>query len=214
MIKSVLFDLDNTLYDEDEYFKKVFKLFALKNEINYSKILEIFDDNNFRIRNKDLFSEVLKEINFYTEDRQNELFELYKSIDCSLKLYDDAINILGYLRRLNIKVVVITNGVVEVQRNKVKSLSLDKYVDFIVYAREKGIEYEKPHSYSFEKALELVNSKNNEVIYIGDHPYTDIVGAEKLKIKTLRFLNGYASNIVYDSKLNIKSLIELKKYIR
>lgn len=212
MIKSAIFDLDNTLYDENIYYLKVFKKFSDLYDLNFA-IFEKAFTNKFRLSTDDIFSDILTKLNFYSVSNQKKLFELYKSINCNIKMYNDAYKILNYLKSRNIKIVIITNGTVDAQRNKVKLLNITKYVDHVIYAREFGKNFEKPNSKPFFEALNILNMQAHEAIYIGDNPYTDIDGANKVGIKALRFLNGYASGIKYFHNENIKSLIEIKKYI-
>mgnify|MGYP001463043820 CR=1 FL=1 len=212
MIKAVIFDLDNTLYDENTYFLKVFEKFSNLHGLNYNIFKEAFTDS-FRLKSKDIFSDLLIIQNYNSNSNQKELFELYKTINCNIKLYNEAYKILNYLKKKKIKKIIITNGSVVSQKNKVKLLNLEKYIDEVIYAREFGKNFEKPNTKPFLEAIKLLNIKTNEAIYVGDHPYTDIKGANKSGIKALRFLNGYASGINYSHNENIKSLIEIKKYV-
>ena len=83
MIKAVIFDLDNTLYDERLYFLKVFKRFCINHSVDFNQIHCVFTDE-LRRYSEDIFGDVLKKIDYYSIGRQNELFDLYKSIDCRL----------------------------------------------------------------------------------------------------------------------------------
>ncbi len=212
MIKAIIFDLDNTLYDENLYFLKVFKKFSDQHGHDFTLFNEIFTDT-FRLKSKDIFGDLLTRLNCNNQSNQNELFEIYKTINCDIELYNEASKILEYLDKKKIKKAIITNGTIDAQKNKVKLLNLHKYVDKIIYARELGKDYEKPNAMPFYEAIKALNIQKDEAIYVGDHPNTDIEGANKAGIKALRFLNGYASGINYSHNDNIKSLIEIKKYI-
>jgi len=212
MIRAIIFDLDNTLYNEDLYFLKVFEEFSDRHGLDIERIKQKFSAE-FRLESKDIFGDILKKIGFYTIENQNELFDLYASIDCELRLYDDAYNVLEYAKKHNLKVVVITNGIIKVQKNKVKVLNISKKVSNIIYARELGVEHEKPSPYAFNKALDILGVGISEVLYVGDHPQTDIKGAINVGIRAIRFMSGYASSIKYDHPDNIKNLSEIKKYV-
>ncbi|MCT7519785.1 HAD family hydrolase [Aliarcobacter cryaerophilus] len=212
MVKAVIFDLDNTLYDENLYFKSVFNKFLKIHNIDFKLFENNFDDK-FRLYSKDIFTDILKKINFYSKENQNQLFELYKSIDCNLKLYDEAYELINYLNNKSINIAIITNGVLEAQKNKVRVLDLEKITNKIVYAREFGKEFEKPHEKPYIQTLKLLSVKKEDVVFIGDHPYTDIIGATKVGIKALRFMNGYASNIEFLHNYNINSLLEVKNFL-
>ncbi len=213
MIKAVIFDFDNTLYDESLYFYKVFDEFSKRYGIQKDRLKNEFTCN-FRLKSKDLFSDILKKIDFYTKNRQEELFSIYKNIDCKINLYNQSYEILDYLKHKNIQTAVITNGTVSAQKNKVKATNLKKYICNIIYAREFGKEFEKPHFKPFLHVINLLKIDTNEALFVGDHPHTDIKGAQNANIKAIRYLNGYASNIPYTCDKNINSLDEIKKYLK
>lgn len=213
MIKAVIFDLDNTLYDEDLYFFKVFELFCRKHGIDVAQIEHVLHDN-VRLKSKDIFSDILKEIDYYSKERQNELFEIYKTLECELGLYDDAYKILYFLKEKNIKLAIITNGVIEAQKNKIKSLKINNLFDNIIYAREFGKEFEKPHKKSFLKTLEVLNCTCEESVFVGDNPNTDIKGAHNAKILGIQLNRGYAKNIKGEqADFYIDNLLELKNIL-
>lgn len=212
MVKSVIFDLDNTLYDENLYFLKVFEKFSQIHNLDFKLFENIFDDK-FRLNSKDIFTDILENIGFYSKENQNELFEIYKTINCDLKLYKEAYDLIDYLDSKNINIAILTNGVIGAQRNKVRILNIEKFTNKIVYAREFGKEFEKPHAKPYIQTLKLLNVKKEDVLFIGDHPYTDIIGATKVGIKALRFMNGYASNIEFPHNYNINSLLEVKNFL-
>lgn len=212
MIKGVIFDLDNTLYDEDSYFFEVFNVFCDKYKLDLNELKSIFTDE-FKLKSKDYFGDILKKINFYSSQKQNEMFEIYQNINCALCLYEDARQILNFLQQNAIKTAIITNGDIKAQKNKIKALNLYNKIKHIIYAREFGKDCEKPNSISFLKVLEVLNLKANETIFIGDNPKTDIKGARNLGIKAYRLLNGYASKIECKDCENIDNLLELKKII-
>ncbi len=144
MVKAVIFDLDNTLYDENSYFLKVFEAFSKIYNIDINLFKNIFN-HIFILESRDIFTDILKKIDFYSQEKQKQLFELYKSIDCNLELYDEAYELINYLNNKNINIAIITNGVLEAQKNKVRVLDLEKITNKIVYAREFGKDFEKPH---------------------------------------------------------------------
>lgn len=212
MIKAVIFDLDNTLYDEKLYFLMVFEEFSKVYGIDADLFKNAYDDR-FILHSKDIFTDILKKINFYSKDRQNELFEIYKNINCRLKIYEEAHILMDYLNCKNICKAILTNGVVMAQKNKVRALNLEKFTDKIVYAREFGKEFEKPNEKPFLETLKLLGVENKNAIFVGDNPHTDIVGATKAGIKAFRFINGYTSHIEFAYDYNIDNLLEIKNYL-
>ncbi|EAJ4452421.1 HAD family hydrolase, partial [Campylobacter coli] len=76
-IKAVIFDLDNTLYDENVYIAEVLDIFSKKYSLNFDKNKFIYN-KDLRNKSNDIFSFWLNSINFYSKEYQEELFELYQ----------------------------------------------------------------------------------------------------------------------------------------
>ncbi|EAJ2620367.1 HAD family hydrolase, partial [Campylobacter coli] len=115
-IKAVIFDLDNTLYDENVYIAEVLDIFSKKYSLNFDKNKFIYN-KDLRNKSNDIFSFWLNSINFYSKEYQEELFELYQNISCQLKLYNDAKILLDFLYKKGIKIGILTNGTVKAQKN-------------------------------------------------------------------------------------------------
>ncbi|ECZ6120525.1 HAD family hydrolase [Campylobacter jejuni] len=208
-IKFVIFDLDNTLYDENIYISEVLFTFSQKYHLEFDKNT-FLKNTSLREQTNDMFTFWLKGINFYSEEHQEELFKLYQNISLELKLYKDAKVLLDFLLSQGIKIGILTNGTVKAQQNKISSLKeLKKYNIDVFYARSLGKEFEKPHEKAFEAILSLmkVDDKKN-VLYIGDNLYTDIGGAKKSGLTGV-LIDRYSR---YDQKNQIifKNLIDLK----
>jgi len=90
-------------------------------------------------------------------------------------LRDGAIDLLKMLRRNNIKVGVITNGIPAIQRQTICTLGFEAYLDFTIISGIEG--YNKPDARLFERALEMTGVNPHQMLHVGDSPITDIVGA-------------------------------------
>lgn len=213
MIRAVVFDLDNTLYNEHLYFVEVFSEFCRQANLEFS-LLSSYIDENIRIKSSDIFRHVLKSASFFNEERHEKLFLIYKNIECSISLYDDALDILGFLKTSKYKTGVLTNGVVEAQKNKIKCLGIGPdIIDTIFYARMLGKENEKPCVKAFDKISELLEVEKKEILFVGDHPFTDIKGAINSGMKAVRLLRGYAKEIPFEYDKVIYDLNEIKDYL-
>lgn len=209
LIRALIFDLDNTIYNENDYFLKTFEKFSERNKLEFRLFKTNFTDE-FRLSSKDIFTDILKIVDSYSLSKQEELFNLYKSIDTKLELFKDARWIIDYANGNNIKIGIITNGVLEAQRNKVKCLDIGKKFDSIIYARKFGKKYEKPNAKPFEESLLELKVDSDSVIYIGDDPYTDIFGARANGIKSIFLKRGYLRNKPHLADYEISDL----RYIR
>ena len=212
MISGLIFDLDNTLYDEDIYYLEIFRVFAKSHDLDFDKIKSVFT-HDFRRKSKDIFADILKGVDYYEAILQEELFYLYNTIDIILPLFNDAKEILKFTKVKNIKTAIITNGVVNAQKNKIRCLKIEQCFDVIIYAREFGKEFEKPHEKSFKKCLQQLNLDRHSVLFIGDDPATDISGAIACNIRSVFIRRGHFKNEKHCANYEISSLLELIKII-
>ena len=179
--KVILFDLDFTLYNECDFLKEVVlssKFFGdLKNRIN--KITY-----RFRINSQNVIDDLLSLDDQLTKENSNYLFHIMKEINLELPCYDDIIEMLEKLKNNSfIKTGLVTNGVPEIQKNKMQCLGIEKYFNQIICAKELG--HEKPDHIPFKEALDRLSVVPNSVLYIGDHPLNDIKPANDLGMDTL-----------------------------
>lgn len=166
------FDLDNTLFDQNDYNIKVIKEFSKLLSIQESNLIEAY----MKSRNsRDFIRSTLEGSQVYSEENHNLFFEIYRTLNCSISLFEPARIVLSKLKEIkNIKLFLITNGVVEVQKNKVKCLDIEKYMDLIVYARMWGPDNEKPNLKPFEFAFQNLGGTPDEYIMFGDSVVNDI----------------------------------------
>lgn len=197
-MKLIIFDLDNTLYDENQYFYGVFMEFCKLHCIAEEDTLQAIDQtlqDQIRLESKDIFQSFLQAtpLGFY-QTLHDELYALYTQISCKLNPFEDAVFILSSLQKHKIPFAILTNGSPLAQQNKIKNLNFQDFPVF--YARQKGREYEKPHAKAFELVLESFQDfKARDCIFVGDHPKTDILGAKNMRMMALRLKRGYARHI-------------------
>ncbi len=211
MIKAVVFDLDDTLFDEIEYVKCGFKAIAENyGELSiYDTLLDLFlkDRNN-----------VYQRAGFNEQDCEKYI-SIYRNHMPKLKLPPDSQKILESLKSRGIKLGIITDGRPNGQRNKIIALGLDKIVDeFIITDELGGVEYRKPHRLSFEIMRDRLGVEFNEMIYVGDNPQKDFYIGSIYPITTVRLLKtGFYDDCMYYNNVKecctINNLEEIYEYI-
>ena len=112
-------------------------------------------------------------------------YKLLISFNCRLKLYRGVLQTFSYIKKNKIKIGILTNGSVKIQKKKILSLQLKNKVNKIVYAGD--FKKQKPYKESFIKILKLLKVKSENTIFIGDNYKTDIVGAKKLNMFTIHY---------------------------
>lgn len=223
IIKTVIFDLDDTLYNERDFvyegFKEVCKFLSQKYDVSKEKLFEETKKILSACGRGKVF-DVLQEKYGFNEDVK-KLVDVYRNVKPSLKLYEDGEEILNYLKG-KVLTGIITDGKASVQWNKINSLELEKYVDKIIVTDDYGRDYWKPHEYSYRKMLQHFKCSPEEAVYVGDNPVKDFIGARKVGVKTIRIVREFGDNMKikaeegYDADYtvtNLKDIIEIiKKY--
>ena len=183
-MKSIIFDLDNTLYPEETYVESGFRevsnylssKYNLDKSIVFSKLMKIF---NSKGRGK-IFDILLKELDLYSEKNVLLLVYIYRYHFPKIELYKDSLDVLNELKANGFKLGLITDGRSFVQKRKVEALGLNEYFDSIIFTDVLGSLFWKPSTVPYEITLDLLDSSAEESVYVGDDPYKDFLGAHKI----------------------------------
>lgn len=212
IFSAVIFDLDNTLYDEKTLLYAVCLEFCKRYNLEFSHIESMLKDD-FLLESKDIFGDWLKHFGFFTKERQEELFYLYGHLETPLELYEDALEIISFLQKRGIKLGILTNGALTSQMHKVKLLKLESLGLKVCYARANGKEYEKPHIDAFSRALAMLDSAPSTCLFVGDNPRTDILGANNAGLTSVHLQRGYGALIpCTNASRTITHLTQIKDY--
>lgn len=197
-IKAVLFDLDDTLYDQMEYLDRAFMLvckyleyrLGVSSELAFSIIKNIV--KTYGSGSGRTFDMLLKEIG-YNPDKSlvRDMISVFYSYKPEiLTPYPGVYDTLSALKEKGYLIGVITDGYPEIQRAKIKALRIEKFLDVTVISDEYGREFRKPHTLPYEVALKQLGINPSEAVYVGDSPFKDFYGANKLGIITIRVKTG------------------------
>jgi len=222
VIQAVIFDLDDTLYDEMQFVKGGFEAvssYISKNSgVNQNTVYQLLLDVLEKYGRGKIFDIALKKLGLYNEKLIPKLVEIYRKHIPNLILYPDAETVLYTLRKRGYKLGLMTDGNVEVQRNKVKALKIGDFFDCIVFSDEYGVEKRKPNPLPYQKAIKRLKIEPKEAFYVGDNPYKDFITAKKMGMVTVRILRGEYKNtnvsVLYDADHSINDLSEILKLIK
>jgi putative hydrolase of the HAD superfamily len=215
----LVFDLDETLYDELTYVLSGFKAVAsfVEDEFNFPKVKTygfMVTDLKKKGRGK-TFDNLLKVVGKYSIANVRMLVSVYRHHHPKLNLYEDAKFI--FKKYKDIPKYVVTDGNKIVQKRKSEALNLKRFVNKIFITHNYGLDKAKPSTYCFGKISELENVEKKEILYIGDNPLKDFINAKKEGFKTIRIKRGIYKNLKvskkYDADNTIKSLYELTKFV-
>jgi 5'-nucleotidase len=204
----VCFDLDDTIIDYEQTFKRAIQHCFLhfvgndKEDISFEKWFLTFkqfcdlywDDyqckrltrTEYRRRR---FLDTMAI--FQLEANTNLADEFHHYFDNVVSRFAVPMNgIVGLLHRLHhlsIKMGIITNGTSKVQQNKVYYLGLSRFFpeEVVIVSDELGVE--KPNPAIFHYALDKIAPKSQYRLYIGDSWELDVVGALGAKWQAIYF---------------------------
>jgi HAD superfamily hydrolase (TIGR01549 family) len=224
MIKSIIFDLDQTLYNYN-YFDNMCYNIIINNicqatNKTYSEIKNIIKNAKTKVKNNLLntasshnrllyFQKVCEILNLnlnYAYTLNNIYWDIfYKNI----KPFEYVTDLFKYLKEKNIKIAILTNFTSEHQFKKLFKMKLLDYIDYLVTSEEVGVE--KPDKKMFETVINKLNMKSEEVLMIGDNFKSDIEGAINHDIYAGYFTN---SNLLKEKFFNFSSIENLYNLIK
>ena len=108
-----------------------------------------------------------------------KIFKELQNIPYSMVLYEDVIPTLNSLRKLNLKLGLISN--MDKSGSEIlDEFNLSSYMDVCITSKEAKVE--KPDSKIFNMALSKLDIDATNSIYIGDQILSDIEGAKNSKM--------------------------------
>ena len=205
----IVFDLDDTLYDEITYVRSsLFKVAVyLSEKYNIDKDI-IYVDLNDVLEKKgrgNVFDIILSNYGIYSKIEVKKCLSVYRNNTPKIKLFDEAINCLK--RFSDYRKYLVTDGNKMVQTKKINALGLNKYFVKALPTHNFGISNAKPSTYVFHKILEWENASPHQLVYIGDNPMKDFVNLKKEGFKTIRVLTGFYKNIRLESEFEADNLV-------
>jgi len=181
MIAAVLFDMDDTLYAEEQYVRSGFRAvgdeLARRGHGRASEAADLFAALHFGESRDRVFNKAAERLGF-PEDWVPALVRTYREhTPTGLSLHDDAVRVLRALRP-QVKVGVVTDGWTVVQQHKVDALGLADHVDHVFLTDQLGRARWKPHPEAFHRCLAALGVADPATaIFVGDNPERDVEGA-------------------------------------
>jgi len=123
----------------------------------------------------------LTEEQVHLPGQMNECFML--EVNDRITLVDGAVDCLQTLGIQNIRCHLVTNGPTDGQRQKIKRLKLESWLEYIQIGEEVGVF--KPDPQAFELALAQIGRPPETVVMVGDSLRDDIDPAKKLGMRAI-----------------------------
>lgn len=235
---TLIFDLDDTLIDNNESVKFAFKVISKELGVTYTDSLfknwKAFDIEYWHGWESDKIPIPKSIINLedkITYLRANRFKLFFKDLDLSLKkcidineLYcemlgeniveiDGASTLLSELKN-NYKVYIGTNGPKNAALKKLEKAKLDSFILDVVSSEEVG--FSKPKEEFFNFLIDKMETKSkSEMLLVGDSLSTDVLGGMNNNIDTCWF--NYKNETLpqeFKPTYTINKLLELKRKIK
>ncbi len=223
----IIFDADDTLFDfrksERDAFKNTMVEFNIEYDENYH--LKIYSDINTAIwkefedgliTQKELKVERFKRLS----DKLNIDFDevefaksYMKHLSFASFLYDNSMDLIESLHK-NYRLSIITNGLTEVQDNRIRKSAIAKYFENIVISEE--VKVSKPDPKIFELTLNNMKyTDKSKILMVGDSLTSDIQGGINFGIDTCWFNPDKITNKTgMKPSYEISNLMELRDILR
>lgn len=117
---------------------------------------------------------------------------------------------LDYLKEMNLKIGLISNGYGRFQINNINGLRIKHYFDEILISEIEGVR--KPDIAIFQKALKRLGLEPHESIFVGDHPLNDVEASIKAGMIGIWKEDNYYERPAGAYK-TISQLLEIKEVI-
>ena len=115
----------------------------------------------------------------------HDAFEVFYAVRNAVTLYDDVLPALSRLGR-HFRLASFSNGNADLRR-----IGLAQYFELSLTAGDTGVA--KPDARAFAAVLARLGSRAEEVVYIGDDPQADVVGARDAGLRTVWVNRGVMS---------------------
>ncbi|TNJ46526.1 HAD family hydrolase [Tamlana fucoidanivorans] len=213
--KVVVFDLDDTLYQEIDFLKSAYN--AIANKISKLKKVSkgcVYSDMLTWYNNKEnVFKKVLEVYN--VDLSVSDLLIMYRNHVPNVFLTPDRLDLLKSLVNKNIPIGILTDGRSTQQRNKIRALGLESFVKEVLISEEFGSEKPSLRNYKYFENI----YGDAQYYYIADNLKKDFVTPNELNWITIRLIDhgqnihknkvtDFQSN--YQAKYEVNSFYEIK----
>ena len=203
MLRAVLFDLDDTLFDHRacarEALSDVHRAHPAFRALQFQELERLhaglLEDLHRRVLTGELPLEIAREERFRRLFQAAGVTAAEELVTRTAATYRD-----GYIRirqpipgaaallervRQRAKVGIVSNNLLAEQQGKLRDCRLAAYVDVLVVSEEAGVS--KPDPRIFEIALERLGCSAGDVVMVGDSWAADVIGACDAGIRAIWF---------------------------
>ncbi len=193
MITTVVFDLDDTLYDEVAYCKSGFAsvsefLAGMPEMPSAERLFDAFWKQFIGGNHTKTFNAALEELGIVYDGKLiRGLIEVYRNHVPIIELPQESRDVLSQLSG-KYTLALLTDGFLPAQQLKVLALGLEKYFSSIIYTEQLGREFWKPSPAGFEKLMEALDKRPENMVYVADNEIKDFIAPNRLGFVTIQII--------------------------
>jgi len=192
MSKTAIFDLDDTLYEREQFVQSGFAAVAAALEQRFGLPASWILASLKRARLRGHTGRELQALcadHGLPSDLIPQLVEVIRTHEPALVLSSVAEAVLAQMRADGWRLGILTNGLPATQRAKIDALGLESRVDAVLYAEDHA-PGGKPSRAAFDAALATLGARPAQAVFIGDDPARDVAGARNAGLRTIRIPVG------------------------
>jgi putative hydrolase of the HAD superfamily len=223
-LRAVVFDMDDTLYPEQDYVLSGFKAVAAWSEVHLglpavSACTELEELFRSGVRGH-IFDVWLAAHQRAEPALVSTLVRVYREHTPAIQPFPEIPAVLERLKT-EYRLGLLSDGWLQVQQRKLAALHLAHYFDCVVFSDEWGREAWKPNVHCFRMLLERMAIPAAEVVYVADNPAKDFLGARRAGLDSIwirhpRLLYTHLEPATpeHQPKLSVSSVLELENALR
>ncbi|MBQ6772588.1 MAG: HAD family hydrolase [Synergistaceae bacterium] len=224
-VKSVIFDIDNTLYDFAYYNGIALDKLREYAHENFAWTAETFDEKHLAVQHE-IYSQIgyngscrdrmlryqkmLEHSSLPLFPHAAKMFELYWSTMLeNLQPYNGVREVLEALKERELIIGIGSDMTPYIQVKKLEKMNVLQFIDFIVTSEEAGDE--KPSPKVFQMCLDKAGCSKSECLFVGDDLKKDYEGAGNFGMRAL-LMNPHNKELSNDIQ-QITSLTQILEMI-
>lgn len=208
----LIFDLDDTLYDESCFVESGFRAVARFGQQQFGwderESLAHLKDTLAREGRGAVFDRWLAAHGKHGKALVAACVKTYRHHRPDISLFPEAASLLPSLSAYPL--YLVTDGHKIVQANKVEALGIAPLFRKCYITHRYGIRYAKPSPHCFELIRRRERADWPQLVYIADDPSKDFIGLNPLGAQTVRVLTGRHRNVAakpgYEARHTIPDL--------
>lgn len=195
----LIFDLDDTLYDESQFVDGGLKAVARYGQERWgwdaARSLETLRGILAQEGRGKVFDRWLEGHGAGSRGHARDCVGVYRNHRPEIALAPAGRRMIDRYRPRG-PLYLVTDGHKIVQRNKVDALGLWPEFERVFITHRFGVAAAKPSTYCFERIKAEAGCDWSQMIYVGDNPAKDFVNLNPLGVLTVRVLTGVHSGVV------------------